>query len=240
MEFENNDSLNNNEQLPIEEVNQASEKGNSSCSTDHGAKQKCCPMRPSVAINVILFIAVGVLYFLHFYAPSNRSKENGSSATNGNTKIAYFNTDSVFQNYELVNSLREDLKKEKEKLEGTFNARQASFEQKVRNYQTNSKNNTITPIQAQNAESQLMKEREEIMKMNEEYTQQLVAKESEINKKILEDIIGYANKYNEKFGADYIFGYTHGGPMIVANPKMDLTKEITEGLNKAYKENKTK
>ncbi len=233
MELENDDFLTNIEETPAIKANDDLEKDNNE------PKHKSCPIRPSVLINVILFVAVAVLYFLHF---SNLSKGGaGASAVGtGNLKIAFFNTDSVFQNYELVNQLREEMKKEKESLEGTFNAKQAAFEQKVRNYQANLKNNVITAVQAQNAEAQLMKEREDIMKMNEEYTQQLVAKEADINKRITEDIIGYANKYNEKYGADYILGYTKGGPVIFANPKMDVTKEITEGLNKAYKENKGK
>ena len=239
MELENNDLLSNIEETPVTKVNNDLEKENNDVTTENESKHKSCPIPPSLLINVILFIAVAILYFLHF-SDQSKGGANASAAGAGNLKVAFFNTDSVFQNYELVNQLREEMKKEKESLEGTFNAKQAAFEQKVKNYQTNLKNNVITAVQAQNAEAQLMKEREDIMKMNEEYTQQLVAKEADINKKITEDIIGYANKYNEKYGADYILGYTKGGPVIFANPKMDVTKEITEGLNKAYKENKGK
>lgn len=238
MELENNELSNQMEETPIAEINHDLENDPVTPVSEKESNPKCCPIRPSTTLNIILIIAVGVLYFLHFYNPS----KGGATASmgNGTLKVAFFNTDSVFQNYELVNQLREEMKKEKESLEGTFNAKQAAFEQKVRNYQTNLKNNVITPIQAQNAEAQLMKEREDIMKMNEEFTQQLVAKEADINKKITEDIINYATKYNEKYGADYILGYTKGGPIIVTNPKMDVTKDITEGLNKAYKENKGK
>jgi outer membrane protein len=238
MELENNELSNHIEETPIAEVNNDLGMDPVNPVSEKESKPRCCPIRPSTTLNIILIIAVGVLYFLHFYNPS----KGGASASmsNGNLKVAFFNTDTVFQNYELVNQLRDELKKEKESLEGTFNSKQAAFEQKVKNYQTNLKNNVINQVQAQNAEAQLMKEREDIMKMNEQFTQQLVAKEADINKKITEDIIIYANKYNEKYGADYILGYTKGGPIIVTNPKMDVTKDITEGLNKAYKENKGK
>ncbi len=202
-------------------------------------KTRTCPLRPSMLFNIVLLVAVGVLYFLHFYTGKSVTGDV-SQGNNTGAKIAFFDTDSVFQNYNSVDELREDLKKEKEKLEGSFNAKQASFEQKVKNYQNNVKSNIINATQAQNAENQLMKEREDIMKMNEEYTQQLMVKESEINKKITEDIIAYANKFNVSYGADYILGYTKGGPIIVVNKKMDVTKEIIEGLNKEHKTNKAK
>jgi outer membrane protein len=239
MELENNELSNQMEETPIVDVNHDLEKDPINPVLEKESTPKRCPIRPSTALNLLLLIAVAVLYFLHFYHPSTGAGAN-ATAGNGTLKVAFFNTDSVFQYYELVTQLRDELKKEKESLEGTFNAKQAAFEQKVKNYQTNLNNNVITPLQAKNAEAQLMKEREDIMKMNEEFTQQLVAKEADINKRITEDIINYANKYNEKYGADYILGYTKGGPIIVTNPKLDVTKEITEGLNKAYKENKGK
>jgi outer membrane protein len=200
-------------------------------------KSRSCPLRPSTFINVFFFVAIAVLYFLHFYSKNGVSEK---SASTGNLKIAFFNTDSVFQNYLLVDVLREELKAEKGKLEGTFTSKQAAFDQKVKNYQINMQNNSVNAVQAQNAERQLMKEREEIMAMNEQFTQQLAAKEMEINRVITEAIVSYSQKFNEKYGADYILGYTKGGPIIVTNAKMDVTKEILEGLNKEYKEKPTK
>lgn len=203
--------------------------------TKEGTKQ--CPLRPSTILNVVLFLAIAVLYVLHFYTPKSDTSQK-SALTGTSSKIAFFNTDSVFQNYELVTVLRDELKRERERLEGALNGKQAAFQKKVNNYQINIKNNSVTPVQAQNAEAQLMKERDEIMKLNDEYTQQFALKEAEIQRKITDDIIGYANKFNEKYGADYILGYAKGGPVIVANPKMDVTKEITEGLNDSYRQNK--
>jgi outer membrane protein len=226
MENENNTQINQPE-MP-ENVNEIQPE----------TKGKSCPFRPSTVINVILFIAIGVLYFLHFY--SGKPANTAANISNGPLKVAYFDTDTVFQKYLLVEELRDGLKKSKDSLEGIFNSRQAAFEGKVRNYQNNLKNNAINATQAQNAETQLMKEREEIMQVNEIYTQQLVVKESEIQRRITEDIIAYANLFNKTYGADYILGYTKGGPIIVVNEKLDVTKDIIEGLNKEYKDKKGK
>lgn len=149
-------------------------------------------------------------------------------------KVAYFDTDTVFQKYLLVDELREGLKKSKDSLEGIFNVRQAAFEEKVKYYKNNLINNIISPTQAQDEEIQLMNERDEIMKMNEEYTQYLVLKESGIQALITNNIIDYTKVFNKKFGADYILGYTRGGPIIVVNEKWDVTERIVEGLNKEY------
>lgn len=203
-------------------------------------KGKSCPFRPSTVINVILFIAIGVLYFLHFY--SGKPANTAASVSNGPLKIAYFDIDTVSQNYEKATQLHENLKKEKDSLEGIVIAKQRVLQQKYQNYQTNLNNNVITPAQAQNAENQLVKERDVIMKINDEYSQKLMLKQDENSRLIWNEIIGYTNKFNEKYGADYIFLSTNsiGGSLIVANPKFNVTKDILEGLNKEYNEKKGK
>lgn len=231
MEQENNiNSFENYEGIKTENTN--------NCEVTSDSKGKRCPLKPSTFINLFFLLAIGGLYALYFIG--HPKVEKTATSLPGNLKIAYFNTDSVFQNYLMVNELRDALKLEKEKLEGVFNTKQSAFEQKVKNYQTNLQNNSINAVQAQNAEKQLMKEREEIMLINEQYTQQLATKEIDMNKTITEAILAYSQKFNKTYGADYILGYTKGGPIIVVNEKMDLTKEIIEGLNKEYNENKAK
>lgn len=230
MEQENNTN-------PVEKSEAMNADLSKGCEMTNDSKGKRCPLKPSTIINVFFLFAIAGIYFLYFFGNAKAPKTSDSLP--GNLKIAYFNTDSVFQNYLMVNELRDGLKAEKEKLEGVFNTKQSAFEQKVKNYQTNLQNNSINAIQAQNAEKQLMKEREEIMQINEQYTQQLATKEMEINKTITDAIINFSQKFNKTFGADYILGYTKGGPIIVVNEKMDVTKEIIEGLNKEYNETKS-
>ena len=58
----------------------------------------------SIALNVVLLIAVGVLYVLHFTGNSCTSAnvgEGGSNVGKGDVKIVYINTDTLLRNYAL-------------------------------------------------------------------------------------------------------------------------------------------
>jgi outer membrane protein len=38
----------------------------------------------------------------------------------------------------------------------------------------------------------------------------------------------------KELGYDYVLSYRVGGPMLFANPKFDITKQVIELLNKEY------
>ena len=65
----------------------------------------------SIALNVVLLIAVGVLYVLHFTnagaCTSANVRENGNTIGKGDAKIVYINTDTLLRNYTLSVELNE-------------------------------------------------------------------------------------------------------------------------------------
>ena len=74
----------------------------------------------SIALNVVLLIAVGVLYVLHFTnagaCTSANVRENGNNIGKGDAKIVYINTDTLLRNYTLSVELNEAfLKKQEER-----------------------------------------------------------------------------------------------------------------------------
>ena len=63
----------------------------------------------SLILNVVLFVAVGVLYYLHF--ASNPSSSSGSLTTgpSGDLQIAFINADSILQKYEYLEVKKKQL-----------------------------------------------------------------------------------------------------------------------------------
>ncbi len=225
--FENQDQITNISSQNIEE--------NTKCKTNEDKKCNLCKI--NTILNIALFLAIAVLFYFHFSSAKNSAVSSAFNNTNS-LKIAYLNTDSVFSNYLMVKDLRDVLKSEKDKLEAIVMAKQKSFDEKVKNYQTNMQSNSINSTQAQNAEKNLMKERNEIVSISEQYTQQLAIKEAEITRQISDSIINYSKRYNLELKADFILGYTYGAGIIVANEKFDVTKDILNGLNKEYEKSK--
>lgn len=190
-------------------------------------------------VNIILFIVLIILIIKPF---DNQKKEHQNSfSENSGMNIAFLNTDSVFGNYKLVEQLKDELKVKKEKMESEVMNKQQTFQTKLTNYQSNVQNNRITYEQSQDAEKKLMKERDDIVALGEQYSNDIMALEFQMQLQITDSVVNFANRYNKKYNADYILGYTKGGGILVANEKYDITQDIITGLNEEYEKSlKTK
>ena len=51
--------------------------------------------------------------------------------------------------------------------------------------------------------------------------------QEELNKKVKAELKLYLDKY----GADYILGYSENGPVLLTNEVLDITNELLEKLN---------
>lgn len=190
-------------------------------------------------VNIVLFIVLMVMIINPFGNKNNETKVAFSE--NGGMNIAFLNTDSVFGNYKLVEELKDELIVKKEKMESEVMSKQQTFQTKLTNFQSNVQNNRITFEQSQDAERKLMKERDEIVALGERYSNDIMALEYQMQLQITDSVINFAKRYNKKYNADYILGYTKGGGILVANEKYDITTDIITGLNEEYEKSlKTK
>ncbi len=80
----------------------------------------------SLILNVVLLIAVGILYFMHFNENPDKEQETPEVAETTDFTIAYINTDSVFQNYDYFKKVQEDLKKKTAQLEAEYQSLRTS------------------------------------------------------------------------------------------------------------------
>lgn len=190
-------------------------------------------------VNIVLFIVLMVMIINPFGNKNNETKVAFSE--NAGMNIAFLNTDSVFGNYKLVEQLKDELIVKKEKMESEVMSKQQTFQTKLTNFQSNVQNNRITFEQSQDAERKLMKERDEIVALGERYSNDIMALEYQMQLQITDSVINFAKRYNKKYNADYILGYTKGGGILVANEKYDITTDIITGLNEEYEKSlKTK
>ena len=185
----------------------------------------------------ILAVAVIVLFVLHFSQPkSNKTSPLKEGAETGNSLIVTINTDSIMEHFELMKLLKEDLEKESEKYHKELQKKSTEFENKYRNYMINVQNNVLTQTQMQNAERQLLQEKESLEALSEKYTKILVDKEMSVQNEIMDSLKNASKRVNEaSFNADYIFAISAGSAIIHASTHNDITNEVIKELNEAYR-----
>ncbi|MBL7850904.1 MAG: OmpH family outer membrane protein [Cyclobacteriaceae bacterium] len=184
----------------------------------------------SVVLNVVLALAVVVLYYLHFSGSSSSSSVAGGSVSN--LAMAYVNADTVLKYYDYSKVGREKLEAKGKQLDQDLNARAASLQGEFESYQRNVNNMTIG--QARAVEEDLTKKRNNLQLYQESLSQQMLIEQEKMNKELYDKVTAYLKKYSQERGVQIIFKYNVASDVLFASDSLDISKEVIKGLNEAY------
>lgn len=191
----------------------------------------------SIVLNVVLLIAVAVLYVLHFSAkpsPEDLGEVVDHSASIGDLSIAYVNSDSLLKNYDFFKALEKQLIAKRDKLTSEYQNRAEGLQKEIANFQSTSGNMTIS--QARAVEEDLRNKQQNLMMYQEQLGQQLREEEAKMNTELYDKVSGYLKDYGTNENLKIVLTYTKGSGVLYANEGLDITTQILDGLNKAYVE----
>ena len=168
----------------------------------------------SIGLNVLLLIAVIVLYILHFSGNSkSTSNQSGTVTVNADAKIVYINMDTLLNNYKVKN----------------FDREAAEFRNKVEN------GGFMTRERAEQAQMDLMIKQQNLQKLQQEMTENAQREQMEINRKLYDAITNFLTEYNKAKGFQLILSTTLGGNVLFAQEGFDITNDVVNQLNEQYK-----
>ena len=186
----------------------------------------------SLIWNIVLTLAVAVLFFLHFSGKS----ETGAAVADGQVvpgrRTVYVQVDSLLKNYDFFKETKKELENKNFQLENDLNTKGKSLQNEVAFFQQ--KAQTMTPEQARSIEAQLMKKQQDLVAYRDQSAQALQMEEGKKNEQLYKNIRAYIEKYNKENGYEYVLGYSLGGGILFANPSLDVTQKIIDGLNKEH------
>lgn len=193
----------------------------------------------SLILNVVLTIAVAVLYYLHFKdrQPVVETASVKPVEAKGRA-IVYVNVDSLLTRYEFFKDTQKVLESKRFQLENELTTKGRNLQNKVAFFQQRAA--TMTQEQGRATEASLQKEQQDIMAYRERAAQNLAAEEQAKNKQLYDQIYEYLRKINAQNKYEFVLGYTKGGGILFADPAADQTKAILDGLNKAYQPKEAK
>lgn len=180
-------------------------------------------------------------------APADAQEADKAVVTTG--KIAYFYIDQVVNEYKFAIDQQTAFQAEYDKATKKLNATESAIQKdytKLQNkvVELKDKVNKVLITRA-NAETEMQKLQAEEMKIQErinahqqeaqKVANELAEKEMVVNNQIVNNIYEYVAKLNADLRYDIVLSsQTVGGPIINANPALDITAEIVEGLNASY------
>lgn len=191
-----------------------------------------------IAINALLVVAVGVLFFLHF-SGGNNGKEISmvadSTVSNAKGKaVVYINSDSLNANYEYSKKINADIELKKNTMANTLKTKEAAFRKRFEEYQT--KAEYMTAPERAKIEGELGNMQNELENLNMQLQGKLQNELIDMNEKLYVEVESFLKDYAVANGHVYIMQYSRGMSQILyGDPKLDITKDVVNKLNEIYK-----
>lgn len=184
-------------------------------------------------------MAVVVLFALHFSGKSGggKSAADNVAKASGNLRIAYFNSDTVRENYELFKVEKIAIEAEMKNAEDRLVGEQKKFQKDVQEFQQRAEFLTIT--ERESREQKLGRRQQELMQLEQQLTDDLQSKEAGVNKRIFDNVEAFLKDYAKKNNFSYVISYIPGGQIWYTNPALDISKDMLDALNAEYAKNKT-
>lgn len=186
----------------------------------------------SLILNVILAIAVAVLYYLHFNDRRTESTPVAAPAEAKGKSIVYVNVDSLLTKYDYFKDTQKVLESKRFQLENDLTTKGRNLQNKVAFFQQRAQ--TMTMEQGRATEASLQKEQQDLLAYRERAAQNLAVEEQNKNQELYDQIFEYLKKVNAQNKYEFVLGYTKGGGILFADQSADQTSKILAGLNKEY------
>ncbi len=186
----------------------------------------------SLILNAILFVAVGVLYYLNFSGKKSGNMESDVKAPS-NLKIAYINADTVLKYYDYVTENRAILEAKGKKLDQDFQNRAKSLQDEVAAYQRNVSNLTIG--QAKAVEENLGKKDQNLRLFQQAIEQELMNDQAKMSATLRGKISDFLKAYAQGSNLEVVLKFDTASDVLYGSAGMDISKDVIKGLNEQYK-----
>ena len=192
----------------------------------------------SLILNVVLLVAVAILYVLHFSEPAKTAASRSSSDTSAvDLKVAYIVSDSVLEHYEYLKVNREQLEARTKKMDEELQNRIAGLRNEATAYQRNVSSMTLG--QARAAEEDLGKKQQNLQMYQQTLQQQLMQEEAKLNKELYDRITGFLKEYGQENGLQVVLKFDPSSDVLYGGQGLDITDDVIKGLNEAYQAEKS-
>lgn len=149
--------------------------------------------------------------------------------------IVYVELDSLTANYLMTKDLAAELEEKMKKLEADLANKQRIFQANVKDFENKATKGLETRTRLAEMEQQLGVEQQNLMQLGENYRMEMAEEQAVMQRKILQAIMDYLKEYNSEKRYRYILGNAFDAKILYADPALDITASVLEGINARYK-----
>lgn len=203
-----------------------------------------------IVIYALIFISLFFLFTMQFSNSTENKEENinpiveelssqtqvfnnlTDTSSFKNFKIAYVNSDTVSKYYKYAQKVQNSLLGKRNDAERQIKNKYTSYQGLVRDFEK------ASPIMGDREKMEKAQKirllEQEIMKVEQELSEQLANEELLMTQSYIIKTNDFMQVIGKNLGFDYVLSYRIGGPMLYANPSLDITSKIIDLLNNKY------
>ena len=201
--------------------------------------------------NIFLVIAVIILFVLQFNSKGEKvkpleaiqeeltevdSKLNVREETEVAFKVAYVNSDTVTTYYDFSKHMTIKLRASQSSAESKLKGMYSKYEKQRKAFEAEAPIMGQEELQRKAQEIGILEQT--IMQKEQELSASLAQKEAQVMTDYVYETDRFMQVIGKQLGYDYVMSYRVGGPMLYANPELDITDKVVELLNIEYKKSK--
>ena len=187
--------------------------------------------------NILGFMAIAAVAALSL-ASCNKSQPQveakSESKAPAELKIAYVEVDSIMTQYTFAKEYSALLEKKGQNIQATLAQKHKNLQAAAANIQQKIKQNALTREQAEAIQAGLQKQSNDVQGLQQRLSNEFAAEQAKYNKALHDSIAHYLAAYNKDKKYSIILSKS-GDNLLYADKAYDITNEVINGLNKAYK-----
>ncbi len=196
----------------------------------------------SIVLNIVLVLAVGFLYYLHFASVKNVTNHQPASKYNVRDTalfgkkmvVAYVELDSLNNNVAFIRQKKKELEAEQKIIANEYESAYRELTAQRDNFLK--KGNSITQQEVEAFQEKLGLRQQEIEQAKQQKSQRLAEKGARIMEDMQRKLKDFMNEYNKQQKFTLIFTTGTGlDYFLYKDSTLNITSEIVKGLNDKMK-----
>ena len=189
----------------------------------------------SLGLNLVLILAVAVLFYLYFAKSTSANITPEKAVTSGTFRIAYFEMDSVQNQFDYFKEVRNTLLAREQEAGKQLDSYKRNIAAKYQDLQ--SKAQTLTQAEINSRQQELMDLDKEAKNKEQALSQSLQDESFKKLQEVKKEIEEYLKEYNKEKGYTYILSNS-SDLIYLKDTSYNITKDLVKGLNDLHNKKK--
>lgn len=157
-----------------------------------------------------------------------------TGVSSANMKIAYVEVDSLMSQYKFCKDYTLILQKKGQNIQATLAQKGQALQAAAANFQQKAQANAYTREQAQAIQANLQRQQQDLQTLQQRLSSEFDAEQAKYNNALRDSLQHFLKAYNKDKKYALILSKA-GDNLLYADKSFDITTDVVNGLNKAYK-----